>query len=134
MPARAYSGASRTGFRAEAEQHSGVGQKVFGFSPESCSTCPGMLFGLHRNTQSVRKLYNSPGPAYRKNLGSGPPTKCGIPEAPTVVVITQPLSPVFTFLCFTVTLPPVNVPCQNWPPGTNVSSLNCRLASQERVQ
>jgi len=30
----------------QAEQHSGVGQKVFGFSPESCSTCPGMLFGF----------------------------------------------------------------------------------------
>ena len=23
---------------------------LFGFSPESCSTCPGMLFGLPRNT------------------------------------------------------------------------------------
>src|ERR1035437_8038431 len=25
---------------------------LFGFSPESCSTCPGMLFGLPRNTQA----------------------------------------------------------------------------------
>jgi hypothetical protein len=54
-------------FRAEAEQHSGVGQKVFGFSPEFvfafnpewCSESarnpvrlhPGMLFALPRNTQ-----------------------------------------------------------------------------------
>src|ERR1035437_7225123 len=26
---------------------------LFGFSPESCSTCPGMLFGLPRNTPTV---------------------------------------------------------------------------------
>jgi hypothetical protein len=54
-------------FRAQAEQHSGVSQKVFGFSPESvfafipecCSESarnpvrlhPGMLFALPRNTQ-----------------------------------------------------------------------------------
>jgi hypothetical protein len=54
-------------FRDQAEQHSGVGQKVFGFSPESmfafspecCSESarnpvrlqPGMLFGLPRNPQ-----------------------------------------------------------------------------------
>jgi len=53
-------------FRAQAEQHSGVSQKVFGFSPESvfafipecCSEStrnpvrlhPGTLFGLPRNT------------------------------------------------------------------------------------
>ena len=53
-------------FRAQAEQHSGVSQKVFGFSPESvfafipecCSESarnpvrlhPGMLFALPRNT------------------------------------------------------------------------------------
>ena len=53
-------------FRAQAEQHSGGGQKVFGFSPESmlalrpesCSESarnpvrlhPGMLSGLPRNT------------------------------------------------------------------------------------
>src|SRR5260370_29168877 len=56
-------------FRAQAEQHSGGGQKVFGFSPESvfalrpesCSESarnpvrlhPGMLFGLPRNTHST---------------------------------------------------------------------------------
>jgi hypothetical protein len=54
-------------FREQAEQHSGVGQKVFGFVPESvfgfspewCSESarnpvrlhPGTLFGLPRNTQ-----------------------------------------------------------------------------------
>jgi hypothetical protein len=54
-------------FRVQAEQHSGVSQKVFGFSPESvfalrpecCSESarnpvrlhPGMLFALPRNTQ-----------------------------------------------------------------------------------
>jgi len=53
-------------FRAQAEQHSGASQKVFGFSPESvfafipecCSESarnpvrlhPGTLFGLPRNT------------------------------------------------------------------------------------
>jgi hypothetical protein len=53
-------------FRAQAEQHSGVSQKVFGFIPESvfafipecCSESarnpvrlhPGMLFALPRNT------------------------------------------------------------------------------------
>jgi hypothetical protein len=58
-------------FRAQAEQHSGASQKVFGFSqesvfafiPECCSESarnpvrlhPGMLFGLPRNTQSVSK-------------------------------------------------------------------------------
>src|ERR1035437_1921284 len=26
---------------------------LFGFSPESCSTCPGMLFGLPRNTHTA---------------------------------------------------------------------------------
>jgi hypothetical protein len=63
-------------FRTQAEQHSGVSQKVFGFSPESvfaflpecCSESarnpvrlhPGMLFGLPRNThrQVVRKHAN----------------------------------------------------------------------------
>jgi hypothetical protein len=55
-------------FRAQAEQHSGVSQKVFGFIPESvfafipecCSESarnpvrlhPGMLFALPRNTHS----------------------------------------------------------------------------------
>jgi len=55
-------------FRAQAEQHSGASQKVFGFSPESvfafipecCSESarnpvrlhPGTLFGLPRNTQN----------------------------------------------------------------------------------
>jgi hypothetical protein len=54
-------------FRPQAEQHSGVSQKVFGFRPESvfalrpecCSESarnpvrlhPGMLFALPRNTQ-----------------------------------------------------------------------------------
>jgi hypothetical protein len=63
-------------FRAQAEQHSGVSQKVFGFSPESvfafipecCSESarnpvrlhPGMLFGLPRNTQTHHRLRNSP--------------------------------------------------------------------------
>src|ERR1035437_10788805 len=86
------------------------------------------------NMVSVRKLYNSPGPAYRKNLGSGPPASRGSPEASTVLVSTHPFVRLFTFLCFTVTLPPVNVPCQNWPPGTNVSSLNWRFASHDSVQ
>jgi hypothetical protein len=56
-------------FRAQAEQHSGASQKVFGFSPESvfafipecCSESarnpvrlhPGTLFGLPRNTQQM---------------------------------------------------------------------------------
>ena len=56
-------------FRAQAEQHSGASQKVFGFSPESvfafipecCSESarnpvrlhPGTLFGLPRNTQII---------------------------------------------------------------------------------
>ena len=47
-------------FRGQAEQRSGVGQKVFGFSPESCSASarngvrlqPGIVFGLPRNTQT----------------------------------------------------------------------------------
>jgi hypothetical protein len=55
-------------FRTEAEQHSGVGQEVFGFSPEFvfafnpewCSESarnpvrlhPGMAFALPRNTQN----------------------------------------------------------------------------------
>jgi hypothetical protein len=59
-------------FRAQAEQHSGVSQKVFGFSPESvfafipecCSESarnpvrlhPGTLFGLPRNTHRVGLL------------------------------------------------------------------------------
>ena len=58
-------------FRAQAEQHSGVSQTVFGFSPESvfalrpecCSESarnpvrlhPGMLFGLPRNTHKDRR-------------------------------------------------------------------------------
>src|SRR5664280_2525540 len=29
---------------------------LFGFSPESCSTCPGMLFGLPRNTHAADAL------------------------------------------------------------------------------
>ena len=59
--------AFRVRIPGQAEQHSGVGQRVFGFSPESvfafipecCSGSarnpvrlhPGMLFGLPRNTQ-----------------------------------------------------------------------------------
>src|ERR1035437_2530538 len=62
-------------FRAQAEQHSGVSQKVFGFSPESvfalrpecCSESarnpvrlhPGMLFALPRNTQNTSGLRSS---------------------------------------------------------------------------
>jgi hypothetical protein len=56
-------------FRAQAEQHSGVSQKVFGFSPkslfafipESCSESarnrvrlhPGTLFGLPRKRENI---------------------------------------------------------------------------------
>src|SRR5450759_3220369 len=29
---------------------------LFGFSPESCSTCPGMLFGLPRNTHTINGM------------------------------------------------------------------------------
>src|SRR5260370_31105128 len=59
-------------FRAQAEQHSGGGQKVFGFSPESmfalrpesCSESarnpvrlhPGMVSGLPRNTHPMRRV------------------------------------------------------------------------------
>src|ERR1039457_2869639 len=60
-------------FRAQAEQHSGVSQKVFGFSPESvfaflpecCSESarnpvrlhPGMLFALPRNTHRIEGTF-----------------------------------------------------------------------------
>src|SRR5260370_42255557 len=59
-------------FRPQAEQHSGGGQKVFGFTPESmfalrpesCSESapnpvrlhPGMLSGLPRNTQATWRI------------------------------------------------------------------------------
>jgi hypothetical protein len=61
-------------FRAQAEQHSGVSQKVFGFIPESvfafipecCSESarnpvrlhPGMLFALPRNTHLVSPTHD----------------------------------------------------------------------------
>jgi hypothetical protein len=49
----------------QAEQHSGVGQKVFGFSPESCSASPrnavrlqpGILFDLPRNAVRLAPEY-----------------------------------------------------------------------------
>src|ERR1039457_1487832 len=69
-------------FRAQAEQHSGVSQKVFGFSPESvfaflpecCSESarnpvrlhPGMLFALPRNTQCIFTA-----PLWRRNFAQG---------------------------------------------------------------
>jgi hypothetical protein len=81
-------------FRAQAEQDSGVSQKVFGFSPESvfalrpecCSESarnpvrlhPGMLFALPRNTHAAgpkvperrfgkeRALYSDPTSRWRR--------------------------------------------------------------------
>src|ERR1035437_6487024 len=61
---------------------------LFGFSPESCSTCPGMLFGLPRNTQSSSVGVDRPLMLTAKRRC--PPCRCSISRRLRARVLLMP--------------------------------------------